>query len=97
MKNIRNAPDFFLISNDYKEVFLVETKFRNNIDFEEMRNIAYELSKAWSYSYVFLATKDNFYMDLRLNIIKNNGRLEELIWNESEKGRYVEIVREYIK
>src|ERR1044072_7473302 len=43
MDNIRNAPDFILVSQDKKEVHLVEVKYRYLLNLEDTRQTAERL------------------------------------------------------
>ncbi|HSA84384.1 MAG TPA: hypothetical protein VLF20_05895, partial [Patescibacteria group bacterium] len=49
LENIRNAPDFALISQDNKKVFLVEVKYRNELKSEEILEIAKDTLTRWNH------------------------------------------------
>jgi hypothetical protein len=61
MDNIKDAPDFALVSNDKRKVYLVEVKFRKELDPEELKDIARKLLNRWNPSWLFVATPDRFY------------------------------------
>jgi hypothetical protein len=77
LENIRNAPDFALISRDKKQVYLIEVKYRNPIHKEEIFFIANELHNRWSPAFLFLASQDGFYFDSCFNIIQNKGIIKK--------------------
>ncbi len=99
LENIRNAPDFILLSQDKTKVFLVEVKYRSTLDKTEMLNIANDTLKLWNPSYLFLATNIDFYFSPCNRIVINNGKMELLgeswIKNELQKI-YLELLNEFI-
>src|SRR3989344_2978074 len=58
LDNIRNAPDFALVSHDPKEVFLVEVKYRSRIDGEEIKKTAAMICEQWKLAWIFIATPE---------------------------------------
>lgn len=61
MSNIKDAPDFALISADKTEVYLVEVKYRTRFVIEEVIGHAQNLLKRWDPSWLFVATPQQFY------------------------------------
>lgn len=78
MTNIRNAPDFILISQNKKEVFLVEVKYRSQLHSEDIRGKAEGLLKTWNPSWLFVATPECFFFDSCNTIINNDGKINKL-------------------
>jgi hypothetical protein len=78
LENIRNAPDFALISRDKKQVYLVEVKYRNPIYKQEIFYIANELHNRWTPAFLFIASQDGFYFESCFNIIQNQGDIKQL-------------------
>jgi len=63
IENIRNAPDFALVSHNPKQVLLVEVKYRSRIDMKEIRETAKRICHQWKLAWIFYATKEGFYFD----------------------------------
>lgn len=63
IENIRNAPDFALVSHDPKQVLLVEVKYRSTIDMEKIRDTAKKICEQWKLAWLFLATPQGFFFD----------------------------------
>lgn len=99
LDNIRNAPDFALISQDKRKVFLVEVKYRSEYKNEEILEIAQDTLTRWSPCFLFFASKDNFFFSPCSSIIKNNGGIEKLreSWiKEDIQQEYLSIMHEFI-
>lgn len=77
LDNIRHAPDFALISQDKTKVFIVEVKYRVELDNNEILKIAEDLH-SWEPCFIFVATKDNFYFESVQEIARNKGNIKEL-------------------
>jgi Holliday junction resolvase-like predicted endonuclease len=90
--NIRSAPDFALVSKDKKEVFLVEVKYRSNINIEELKKISEKIQERWHLAWIFVCTPNGFYFN-RTNIIINEKKLIPL----SEKWIPRKIQEKYLK
>lgn len=100
LDNIRNAPDFALVSQDNKSVYLVEVKYRSQFDKQDILEIAKKIDAQWSPCYLFVASKDNFYFSPCSSIISNIGEIEEL--KESWVKRniqyiYLSMLKEFVK
>lgn len=78
LENIRNAPDFALISQDKTKVFLVEVKYRKEINQSDILQTATELSERWNPCFLFVATPKNFYFDSTNKILISKGLIELL-------------------
>jgi hypothetical protein len=95
--NIRNAPDFALISKNGNSVYLVEVKYRSKIELNKIIEIASAQNKRWSPSYLFVASLNGFYFDNCHNII-NIGKISKLKENWVEKNlqnTYLGLLREF--
>ena len=68
IENIRNAPDFALVSHDPKQVLLVEVKYRSSIDMEKIKEIAKRICDQWKLAWIFFATPDGFFFDFCADI-----------------------------
>ncbi len=93
IENIRNAPDFILISQDKKEVYLVEVKYRKHRDANELKRIVQDTLKTWNPSWLFVASPDGFFFEPCNSILKNNGRIGHLV---NEKFVKPKIREEYL-
>lgn len=100
LANIRSAPDFALISQDKKSVFLVEVKYRNGFTHEDILEIAKETITRWNPCFIFVASKDNFYFSPCSSIINKNGEIESLreSWIKKEiQSNYLNLLKEFIR
>jgi hypothetical protein len=100
LENVRNAPDFALISHERNEVFLVEVKYRNHIQEDKLKEIAEKIQNKWKQTILFLATPQGFYFDLCSEIIGNCGKIKVLPenWVSKEIQReYLELLTDFIK
>lgn len=100
LENIRNAPDFALVSQDKTKVFLVEVKYRANFTQKEVLNLATILQPRWDLCFLFIATKEKFYFSPCSSIINSKGEIEELreSWISKEiQDKYISLLQEFIK
>ena len=97
--NIRNAPDYTLISARKEKVFLVEVKYRRELNIEEIRNIAIKQIERWSPSFIFVATQGGFYFDLCTNIINKTWitKLSDRMVSRELQNKYLELLVEFEK
>ena len=99
LENIRNAPDFALISQDKKQVYLVEVKYRRIISNEQILTIAKETIERWDPCYLFIASNNGFYFSPCNAVLSKNGELEPLreSWiNKELQEKYLALLREFI-
>lgn len=97
MDNIKDAPDFALISEDKTKIFLVEVKYRNHISVSELKICAEKLLERWNPSWLFVASPDGFYCS-PCNTISREGIIEELpeSWVSLEnQGEYLTLLKEF--
>ena len=76
--NIRNAPDFLLISQDRKEVYLVEVKYHRHLGSGFTLSDARKTYEHWDSAWLFIATLDGFYFGRCQEIIQNHGAIRPL-------------------
>ncbi len=97
--NIRNAPDFALVSQDKKEVFLIEVKYRSNIYIEELVKTAEKIEERWKLVWMFICTPSGFYFNKTTSIIKEKRitRLEENMISIERQEKYLKLLNEFIK
>ncbi|OGM93988.1 hypothetical protein A2524_01700 [Candidatus Wolfebacteria bacterium RIFOXYD12_FULL_48_21] len=93
MENIRNAPDFILVSQDKTEVHLVEVKYRANRYTNEVNELATNLLVRWNPSWLFVACPDGFFFEPCNTIANKEGEIGPLF----EKWVAPEIQAEYLK
>lgn len=84
-ENIKNAPDFILISQDKKEVYLVEIKYRAFRNPNELKKIAEKTLKIWNPSWLFIASPDGFFFEPCHTVYNNNGKIDPLFEKWVEK------------
>jgi hypothetical protein len=92
IKNISEAPDFALISEDKSKLFLVEVKYQTKLDIKKLNEYAENLLKKWDCPWLFVATPDGFYCGMSDWIVK-----EKIINELSEKWVTKERQNEYLK
>lgn len=78
LENFEDTPDFMLIKPNKSELYLVEVKYREKYDPEELLKLATEINKNWHPVKLFLATSEKFYYDSCRNIINYKGIIEPL-------------------
>lgn len=78
MENIKDAPDFALVSEDKTEVYLVEVKFNNT--FNPMKNVEHAkgLLERWDPSWLFVVTPFSFYCAPCSMVVTDNGHMSKL-------------------
>src|SRR3989339_2221967 len=70
--NIKDAPDFALVSEDKAKIYLVEVKYQTTPDIEVLKKSAKKLLKRWEPSWLFVATPGGFYCSPCSGIEKEN-------------------------
>lgn len=99
IKNISEAPDFALISEDKTKLFLVEVKYQYQLNLEDLKGYAEKLLKRWDCPWLFIATPDGFYCGMSDWIVKE-GKINELSENWVTKERqaeYLKLLNEFEK
>ena len=79
IENIRNAPDFVLVSQDKKEVYLVEIKYRTHRVPDDLKNICEKTLKTWNHCWLFVASPDGFFFEPCNTVLNNNGHIGPLV------------------
>lgn len=100
LENIHNAPDFILISNDKKEVYIVEVKYRSQRKSEEIKEIATNTLKTWDPSWLFIASPDGFFFEPCHTIERNGGNIGTLYDKWVPKNiitKYLEVLNDFEK
>jgi hypothetical protein len=97
--NIRNAPDYTLISVKREKVYLVEVKYRRELNIEEIINVASKQIQRWSPSCIFVATQCGFYFGLCSTIIncKKIPKLSKEMISEDLQIKYAKLLNEFEK
>lgn len=96
--NIKDAPDFVLISKDKQEVYLVEIKYRSHPSAKENIEMAQALLKRWDPSYLFIASPTGFYFGPCNTIVTNNGDVGRLYskWaTQDAQDAYLNLLKEF--
>lgn len=96
--NIRNAPDFVLISQDKREVYLVEVKFFSRRETKKIKEIVDETLKTWNPSWLFIASPDGFFFEPCNEISAKNGEIGPLYpkWAEAVlQSEYLKILKQF--
>lgn len=98
--NIKDAPDFVLISKDKEEVYLIEVKYRHFPQDHENIDMAAALLKRWDPSFLFVASPKGFFFEPCHTIISNKGKMGPLYtkWaSEKTQADYLELIREFVQ
>ena len=99
LDNLRNTPDYVLISQGKEEVYFVEVKYRKNFTGTEISAEANEIYQKWNNAYMFIATNDTFYFDKCEEIVKKKGnvnKLDTLIIDEEIQQKYLAFLNEFL-
>jgi len=94
MENIRNAPDFVLISQDKTEVHLVEVKYRTHWHEEDLMKICEDTLKVWNPCWLFVASPDGFFFEPCNSVLRKHGDIGLLV---NEKFVSPQVRDEYLK
>ncbi len=78
LENIRHSPDFIFISENKEQVFLVEVKFRYELNQTKILKQVEEINQKWQPCFMFVATEGKFYFSFCTEIITQNGEMNEL-------------------
>jgi predicted DNA-binding protein YlxM (UPF0122 family) len=98
ISNIKNAPDFVLVSNDKTEVHLVEVKYRSHPNHEETKILAHDLLSRWKPSWLFIATPTGFFYEPCNAILNNDGDMQRLFSttvDQDVQDAYLNILNEF--
>ncbi len=104
IENIRNAPDFILISQDHKKVYLVEVKYQRERHPDKLRETAKKILETWNVSWLFVASPDGFFLEPCSRVADNGvmnklygyGNNESDIWIEpSIQDDYLKLLNRY--
>lgn len=96
--NIADAPDFALVSEDKKKIYLVEVKYQRELDKDKIQEYASDLLKHWEYPWIFVATPEGFYCGLCSTVLKEN-KIEKLSenWVHSQaQEKYLKLLKEFL-
>jgi len=95
--NIRNAPDYTIISAKKEKVYLVEVKYRRELNMEEIKSIAAKQIERWNPSCLFVATQNGFYFDLCSAIVRNAkiAKLADKTIGLDLQIKYLELLNEF--
>jgi hypothetical protein len=98
IENIRNAPDFALVSHNPKQVLLVEVKYRYQLDMEEVKRTSKRICEQWKLAWIFYATPLAFYFDFCADIAgqKKLTLLGEDLVSIEIQAEYLKLLREFI-
>ncbi|HVU06619.1 MAG TPA: hypothetical protein VHE10_02430 [Candidatus Paceibacterota bacterium] len=100
LDNIRNAPDFALVSHEPKEVSLVEVKYRSRVDMDDIQKNAQAICDRWKLAWIFIATPAGFYFDKCTDLIKTEAvptKLSEDLVSKELQEKYVVLLTEFIR
>lgn len=92
IKNISEAPDFALISEDKSKLFLVEIKYQSELNIEKLKEHANKLLTKWECPWLFVLTPKSFYCGMADWIIKES-IINELSENWVSKERQIEYLK----
>ncbi|MBD3208523.1 MAG: hypothetical protein GF370_03660 [Candidatus Nealsonbacteria bacterium] len=98
LTKIRQNPDFILISEDRKEAYIVEVKYRAKRDPEQILNIAERTKKLQDPSFLFIASPDGFFFEPCNTIIRNKGKIRPLYtkWvDKKTQDKYLKLMNKF--
>lgn len=96
--NVRNMPDFLLVSKKEDHAILVEVKYRKDKNKKVVKKLAKEICTRWPSSWLFLATQDGFYFG-KCSELEKDGKIFSLRADwvpENRQQKYLELLKAYI-
>ncbi|MBU0486826.1 MAG: hypothetical protein KKA07_02940 [Bacteroidetes bacterium] len=96
--NIKDAPDFVLISKEKEEVYLVEVKYRHYPSKKDNLKLARALLKRWNPAYLFVASPEGFFFGPCNTIVTNKGEIGSLFtkWaSQKDQNEYLQLLKEF--
>lgn len=98
LEGVRKSPDFVVIPKNHKFVYLVEVKYRSNLDMDDIIKEAKAIEEFWPHTHLFLATNIGFFMDTCENIInsKELKPLTETIVPSDLKNDYLKVLKDFL-
>ncbi len=99
IEQVSGSPDFVLVTEDRKQVYFVEVKYRALMDDGEMLAIAKKLSMRWGLCYLFVISTDGFFFSPIHSIVNNCGRVEKLPtrWvSKSLQNQYFALAQDFL-
>jgi len=97
--NIRNAPDFAVISHGPEDVFLVEVKYRSSLDAEDIHKWAKIVYKNWKLAYLFYATPQRFYYGKCTDLMDEGSRINPLRYemiSEDLQKKFLKVLNNFM-
>jgi hypothetical protein len=97
---VRRAPDFAILNLTNHDVHLIEVKYMNKVTTARVIAIARVMEKSWKQASLFVASPSGFYYDSVLNIIKNKGKISQLVNKnipQKVQAQYLVLLTEFIK
>lgn len=98
LNNIRHSPDFIIVTEDKKQAYLVEVKYRSHIVDEQMIEVAQNLTKRWNPAFVFVISDTGFYFTPANTIINEKKmKILDVNWIHSElQAKYFRLAEDYL-
>lgn len=99
LDQVRDNPDFLLITNDKKEYYFIEIKYRRHIDQDDIYNIAKALEERWGISHVFVVSHDGFYYGNVHDLVRRKGDIQRLpahLVAKDIQDRYLRLLHEFL-
>jgi hypothetical protein len=99
LEGVKKSPDFVVIPKNNKFVYLVEVKYRSNLDLDDIIKEAKAIEEFWPHTYLFIATGSGLFMDTCENIIKyhNIQHLSEDIVSSELQEDYLKILKQFLQ
>lgn len=99
LKRIRHNVDFILISDNKKEVYLVEVKYRTDLKDEDIKKIASETREVQDPSWLFVASPSRgFFFEPCNTVLRNHGKIGRLYekWVDKDiQEKYLKLMNEF--
>ncbi len=100
VEDVSGMPDFILIHNNKKSLYIVEVKYRSSEDRIELKKIAGAILKKWDPSWLFVASPASFFFSPCRTIVKREGLIESLdgSWvSKKNQNEYLNLLRDFEK
>ena len=97
IKNISEAPDFALISEDKTKLYLVEVKYQQELDVQKLKEYSEKLLKRWECPWIFVATPTGFYCSMCSWILKDEtvNKLSDNWVSFERQDEYLKLLKEF--
>ncbi len=98
LDNLRDAPDFALINEDKSQVYLVECKYRYQVEKTEIVRTCEAIHSKYDPCFIFVATKNGFYYENCRTVVeqKTIPNIDTFLISKELQRKYQELLLEFM-